>query len=90
MCECVQLLAASLSDTKLNEGNFSEEAQAIEQSAGVKAALVAELPGAGSCACILPVHMEHSRLTGLSCCRHCHMPFVVKMGKNVSLEASDS
>lgn len=37
MCECVQLLAASLSDIKSNEGNFSEETQTIEQSAGGRA-----------------------------------------------------
>lgn len=38
MCECVQLLTSSLSDIKLNEGNFSEETWVIERFADVRSA----------------------------------------------------
>lgn len=36
MCECVQLLSSSLSDTGLSEGNFSEETQVTGNFADVR------------------------------------------------------
>lgn len=36
MCECVQLLSSSLSDTGLNEGNFSEETRVTGKLADVR------------------------------------------------------